>query len=346
MRIIKSLLIFISVLFFASCVKDKPSDPIVTPVNVTQGHRVYVSSEGNFNANNAAVTIYQPSSMQLVADYYKSQNNNAVLGDVCQSIIKSNNNFYMVINNSGKIVVVDEDNFKLKGTITGFTSPRYILPVSFQKAYVSDLYSNSVSIIDLNTLTKTGSFALNGWTEKMELLYNKAFISNMRKNYTYVVNTVNNQITDSINVGINAGSLVIDKNDKLWILSSGDYANNIPAKLTRVDAITLTPEVSLSFSLPDSPGNLCINATKDTMYFINKSVYQMPIVAGTIPTTAFITSTNNNYYAIGVNTKDHTIYLSDAIDFVQKSAILVYTPQGQFRTLFKAGINSSGFYFE
>src|SRR5205807_1883891 len=122
-------------------------------------------------------------------------------------------------------------DFKIKGTVTGLNSPRYILPITFQKAYVSDLYANSISVIDLNTFTKIGAIPCNGWTEHMALIYNKAFITNMKRNYTYVVNTVNDQIVDSINTGMNAGSILIDKNSKLWILGSGDKINNIPGKL-------------------------------------------------------------------------------------------------------------------
>jgi YVTN family beta-propeller protein len=343
LKVITALTVFFSL---GSCKKDSPKDPEIQTVSVTQGHRVYITNEGNFNTNNAGVTIYQPSNGQLVTDYYKNQNNNAVLGDICQSMIKANNNFYLVINNSGKITVVDADEFKLKGNITGLTSPRYILPISYTKAYVTDLFSNSVSIVNLVSMVKTGSIPLKGWTENMELLYNKAYITNMQKNYTYVINTTTDAVIDSINVGINAGSIVLDKNNKLWILSSGDNTNSIQGKLTRVDALTLAVEQTITFNLPDSPKNLCINATKDTLYYLNKNVYQLPITATTLPPGAFITSSSNNLYGLAVNDKDYTIYFSDAIDYVQKSAISVYSSTGQFRTLFRAGINSSNFYFE
>ncbi len=346
MKKLRSVFIFITIVCFTSCQKDKPADNIEPSISASQGHRVYITSEGVFNSNNAGVTIYQPSTGESIIDYYKSQNNNAVLGDVCQSITKANNNFYLSVNNSGKIVVVSADDFKLKGTLTGLTSPRYVLPITFQKAYVSDLYSNSITIMDLNTFTKTGSIPFTGWSERMELLYNKAFVTNMKKAYTYVINTVNDQVIDSINTGINAGSLVLDKNNKLWILSSGDNTNSVAARLTKIDAVTLQTELSLNFNLPDAPNSLCINGTKDTLYFLNKNVYRMTLASTALPTSAFITTTSNNLYGIAVNDKDYNIYVSDAIDYIQKSSILVYSPQGQFKTMFKAGINSSNFFFE
>lgn len=310
------------------------------------GSKVFITNEGNFGNNNASVSLFQLSNNQVVSDIYKTQNNNAVLGDVCQSMSKINNKYYIVVNNSGKIVIVNPDDFKLITTITGLNSPRYILPVTFNKAYVSDLSAGSISIIDLNTNTKTGSIPCSGWTEQMTVIYNKAFITNNNSGYTYVVNTINDQITDSINVGPFAGSIVTDKNSKIWILSGGSSSSSIPGKLTRIDPVTLSVELSLPFVTSDSPGNLCINTTKDTLYFLNKNVYRMPVNATALPSSAFITGTSNTFYGLGISDKDKNIYVSDAVDYIQKSTIMVFSPGGQMITSFKAGINASGFYFE
>lgn len=56
---------------------------------------------------------------------------------------------YIVVNNSGKIEVCNPTNLLRVATITGFTSPRFIVPVSASKAYVSDYISNSISIVNL-----------------------------------------------------------------------------------------------------------------------------------------------------------------------------------------------------
>ena len=315
-------------------------------VSLSSGYKVYITNEGNFGSNNASVSLYDLGNGQVVNDIYKTQNNNAVLGDVCQSMTKINNKFYIVVNNSGKIVVVNPNDFKLTGTITGLTSPRFIMPITFNKAYVTDLFSNSISIIDLNTNTKTGSIPCSGWTEQMVLIYNKAFITNNNTNYTYVINTITDQITDSINVGKFGGSIVTDKNSKIWVLSGKDTPNSIAGKLSRIDPVTLQVELTLPFNLSDSPGNLCINATKDTLYFLNKNVYRMDISSTVLPFFTFVTNFNNTFYGLGVSDKDYTIYVSDAIDYIQKSSIMVYSPTGQLKTTFKTGINASGFYFE
>lgn len=346
MKIIIYISSIASLLLF-SCVKDKPNDVLHPEVSIGNGPKVYVTGEGNFGSNNASVSLYETTSGNVVSDIYKSQNNNATLGDVCQSMNKINNKYYVVVNNSGKIAVVNPYDFKLITNITGLQSPRYVLPVSFYKAYVSDLYANAISIIDLNTNLKTGSIPCNGWTEQMVFINNKAFVTNNNSGYTYVINTTTDQITDSINVGPFGGSIVTDKNSKVWILSSGSSSVSTVGKLLRIDPVSLTIEASLSFASTDSPGNLCINAAKDTLYFLNKNVYRMPINATTLPGSAFVTgSTSNVFYGLSVSDKDYNVYVSDAIDYNQKSSIMVYSPSGTLKTSFKAGINASGFYFE
>jgi YVTN family beta-propeller protein len=315
-------------------------------VNLSGTYKVFITNEGNFGTNNGSVSLYDPGNGSVVTDIYSTQNSSAVLGDVCQSLNKINGKYYIVVNNSGKIVVVSTDDFKLKTTITGLPSPRFILPVTFGKAYVSNYSGNSISIIDLNTNTKTGSIPCNGWTEQMALIYNKAFVTNNNSDYTYIINTINDQVIDSVNVGKFAGSIVIDRNSKIWILSGGDKPGNQAGRLSRIDPVTLQVELSLPFALSDSPGNLCINATKDTLYYLNKNIYRMEIGQTTLPASAFVTSSANTFYGLAVSDKDHCVYVSDAIDYIQKSSIMVYSPNGLLKTSFKAGINASSFYFE
>lgn len=342
----KCSLLFFTLIILSACVKDKPQDSIQPQVQLTTAKKVYIVNEGNFGSANASVSLYDMGNDAVVDNIYKVQNStNPSIGDVAQSLSFINNKFYLVVNNSGKIIVCD-NQFKKLTQITNLSSPRYILQITNQKAYVSDYNGNSVSIIDLNSNIKTGSISCKGWTEKMELIYNKAFITNMNSNYIYVVNTINDLITDSVYVGVNAGSLVIDKNDKLWVLSSGNSINAVSGSLTRINTITNQIETTFNFPANNFPKNLCINKTKDTLYFINKGIYRMPIYASAIPATEFIAKGNKNFYGLDINPANSFIYASDAIDYVQKSNIYVYDANGNLTKNFKAGINANGFYFE
>lgn len=335
-----------SVLLFYACVKDKPNVQPSGTVNISGQHRVYITNEGNFMYSNASVTYYNPETKEVVSDIFKAQNSNYTLGDVCQSITKVQNDFYLVVNNSGKVVIVNADDFKVKSSIQGFTSPRYILPVSFAKGYVSDLYANKIAIINFVTKQITGYIPLSGWTEEMCLYYNKAFVLNPYRNYCYVIDVLNDVVVDSVFVGKYASGVVLDKNDKLWILSSGDNSIGQKSSLHRINPVNLNIEKTFTFSVSESPHHLVIDANREFLLYINNSIYKMNIVDSTLPANAFISNQSNNFYSMAVSNYNNDIYVSDAMDYVQNSTIYRYSFSGQLIHTFKAGINASGFWIE
>jgi hypothetical protein len=156
---------------------------------------------------------------------------------------------------------------------------------------------------------------------------------------------VNDTKTDSVEVGINAASVVLDKQDKVWVLSAGDQANAKVAKLSRINPVNHQIELSLNF-VSGSPGNLCLNKTKDTLYYLNGDVYRMAITETALPTQALISKGNKNFYGLGINPNDYSIYVADALDYSQKSNIYIYSSTGEQKFFFKAGIIANSFYFE
>lgn len=340
----KNLGLVVAVLFLASCVKDKPVASSGSALPLSTSKKVYVINEGNFGTGNASVSLYDPGTGNVIENVYQSVNAAAV-GDVAQSMGFSNGHFYLVVNNSGKIVVCDE-KFKKSGQINGLTSPRYFQPISNQKAYVSDFKSNAISVIDLNQNLKVGEIACAGWTEQMQMIYNKVFVCNVKRNYVYVLNTLSDTKTDSVFVGANAYCLQLDRNDRLWVLSSGDATKNIKARLSRINVLNLQVELYHEFGLGDTPGNLCLNKGKDTLFFLNKHIYSMGIDASALPAQELVNAGTKNFYGLGIHPTTFQIYAADALDYTQKSNIYIYNSKGNQLSFFKAGINSNGFYFE
>ena len=339
-------IIVLLVLFGTACVKDKPQAPIKTIANINSQHKIFVVNEGNYGWGNASVSLFDEESGVVVDDYYKQQNANAAIGDVCQSMVKFQNHYYLVVNNSNKIIELNAGDFKKTAVVTGLQSPRYMLPVSNSKAYVSDLYSNSIQVVDLNTKSVSKSIACSGWTEQMATLYGNVFVTNIKSDYCYVIDAYTDLISDSVLVGEGANSLVFDKYDKLWMMVGGNTSNGSIAKLLKINPANFQIESSFVFGASDSPGSLTINKTKDTLYFLNKGVFQMPIVSTQLPASPLIQQGSKLFYGLGVNPYNHHIYVSDAIDYVQKSKIEIYSVQGQMIKSFNAGIISGQFLFD
>lgn len=342
MKLQYHLLFFVWI--FASCVKDKPVPAGPVKLSLSSSKKVYVVNEGNFGSGNASVSLYDPATGQVVENIYQTVNGTG-LGDVAQSLAFVNEKFYLLVNNSSKILVCDA-GFKKLAQVNGLASPRYMQPVSNNKAYVSDLYANAIHVIDLSLNTRVKTIACPGWTERMVMLYNKVLVTNPKRSYAYFINTITDAIEDSVFVGTNAYGVVLDNHDKAWVLASGD---SVKAQLPRLSAVNLLSgkvDMYLDFKSEDKPGNLCLSAGKDSLYFLNRGIYKMSVGATTLPVSALIPASGRNYYGLGITPANFRIYASDALDYSQKSNVYIFDANGKELSFFKSGINTNGFYFE
>lgn len=345
MRIDRSVIGLLALVLFVGCRKDRPERPTTPPIDVGSSGGVYITNEGNFGWGNASVSYYDLTTGAAAEDLFQPANGVA-LGDVCQSMRLFNGKGYLVMNNSNRVVVVDPQSFVVSATITGFNSPRYLLPVSNGKAYVTDLYAGAIAILDLATNSITGSVPCPGSTEELALAYGKAFVTNQSRPYVYVIDSATDQLVDSIAVGSPNGSIVEDAHGKLWVLSSGYLGQGITPALHRIDPATRTVEQSFSFPTGASPWRLTIDGTRTVLHFLNNGVCRMPIDASALPADPFIPANGRNFYGLGVHPISNEVYVADAIDYVQRGMVYRYTAGGSELTSFQAGIIPGGFCFQ
>jgi len=337
-----NLVLILSIL--SSCKSDKPEDEIKPNINLQSKHGIYIINEGNYQFGNATISYYNPNDKSVIEDLYQQVNQHH-LGDVCQSMTLINGWYYVVVNNSQKIEIINPDNFERTNTITGLVSPRYILPVSSSKAYVSDFKSHRVSIINLSNNSKQGEIAIHGWTEEMYMLYGKVYITNMKNDKLYIVNAANDALEDSLVLAQCPGSLVEDKNGKLWVLCQGDESINKTGALFCINPTNNNIEKRLDFPLHEAPMRLSINDTHDTLYFIKKHIYQLLADAPTIAPVQLIDGSTKNFYGLSIEPKTGRLFVADAIDYIQKGKIYSYNSKGNVLGEFKVGLIPSKIYF-
>jgi hypothetical protein len=248
---------------------------------------------------------------------------------------------FVVVNNSGKIEVVDLENLSSVGTISGLSSPRYICVVSNSTAYVSDLFSDVITIFNPQTLSTTGSIAVNGQVEEMVKTANGVIAAGTDADQVYKINVLNNTLTDSVNVGIGPSNLVLDANGKVWILTNGGWGTEAP-KLVCIDPLDMSIELSLDFTLSDFPSSLKTNAAGNALYWANGGVFKMDIANTTLPSVSFL---NTAVYKLGVDPEDDMIYVSDAGDFNSNGHVYRYTSTGTPVDTFEVGVIPAEFSF-
>ena len=350
-RQLNIILLILAFPFFYGCMKKNgvinSSSKVTIP---SQG--VFIINEGNFMYGNATLSVYDPATRVVQNDIFNSINS-LPLGDVAQSMVIQNGLGYIVINNSGKIYVINTTSGKYVGKITGLTSPRYMHFESTEKCYVTDLYAAKISIVNPTTYQVTGSILTPGHasTEQMVQFNEFLFVSCWSyDNTVLVINTKTDQVVDSIKTGIQPGGLVMDKFSKIWVLCDGGWVKSgsggrIPM-LQRIDPFAKTIDESFSLTSDANPSRLAINSTGDSLLFINAGIWKFGVNQTNVGDHPFLAAGKHLYYSLAVDPKTSEIYLSDVIDYQQDGIIYRYSAQGARIDSFKAGIIPGSFCFK
>ena len=339
-----SIALIVLFCYCISCVKINPIE--IENGNIIIGEsNVLICNEGGFQNGNASLSIYNKEENTISNDLYQSVNNSNI-GDILQSITHINHELYLVVNNSQKIIVIDDKNYSYKTEINSLTSPRYILPINANQAYVSDLYANKIYIIDINTKSIVNEINVSGWCEDMYLHNGKAYVVNRTNDLVYIINTSTNLILDSIYVNNNPSDIEIDKYNNIWVLSKGDIGNNISPSISIINTIqdSIIDTITLNSS-KGTPSNLRMNSDKTFAFYIQQDVIKTetnyPFLS-----EIFYVNTGQQFYGLGLDPYNQDVYISDAIDYVQNGLIYRLDSLGNEIDLFNTGIIPNQFLFD
>lgn len=329
--------------------KPKPEIPLPTGDDGT----LFILNEGNFQYSNATLSSYDPDTRSVENEAFIKANG-MKLGDVAQSMTIHNDKGWIVVNNSNVIFAIDPLTVKEKGRIENLTFPRYIHFVDDSKAYVSQLWDNRIAIVDPRSYSVTGHIEVpdmkpgSGSTEQMVRYGDYVFCNCWSyQNRIIKIDTRTDDVVGSLEVGIQPNSLVLDRYGKLWTVTDGGYEGSPfgyePPALVKIDAETFTIEKKFVFEFGDACSEICINADKDCIYWINDDIWAMDVTASAPPSAPFIEAGNTLYYGLTVAPVSGDVYVADAIDHQQSGCIYRYSDKGDLIDQFNVGIEPGAF---
>jgi YVTN family beta-propeller protein len=335
-------------LLLSACKKES-----TTPVELTLQDGVFIVNQGSFTVGNSSLSYFQTTNNETFQNVFSAVNN-VPLGDVAQSIFIDENTAYIVVNNSGLVYAIDRWTALYKGTIDSLASPRNFLKVSDTKAYVTDLFSNSISIVNPQTYSKTGEIKVDRSTEEMAMVGSEVFVANwsgynqsLKNNKILVVNSGNDQVVDSIQVGVEPNSMVVDKNNNLWVLCSGGFENEEIPSLWKIDPASHHVIDTLIFpELELNPVSLEISGAGDTLFYLNYGVYKMAITDTQLPESVFIPENSGRYFlTLGVDPSNGNLFISNPLDYFGDGLVYRFDKYGNYKEQFGVGIIPGAFGF-
>jgi YVTN family beta-propeller protein len=321
----KLTILILNIALIVSCKKNQenPSGTFLT------GDGVFIINEGNFNGGNGSLSYYSYDSSKIYNDLFVSVNGRP-LGDVPNSMELKGDLAYIVVNNSGKIEVINKSTLESVKTITGLNSPRNVAFVTSSKAYVTSMYSDSIIVINVDDNSVSGHINLRRSSESISVAGQKAFVANwVGGTEVMVINTLTDEVEDSIDVGIEPESMVLDRNNMLWVLCNGGWTRENFAELDEVN--TATNEIVKRMVFPtkqESPSCLRINGDGDVIYYLETGVHRMEISASGLPAEPLIPQSDHYFYKLGINPVNEDIFVTDAIDYQQNGYLLRYNSSG------------------
>lgn len=340
MRKISVFLLF--ALALAACKKENPNpDTDTTPVpSVLKG--LLVACEGQFQQGNATVVLLKSETYEPHYDIYETTNQ-LPLGDILQSITKVQDGYLMCLNGSGTVIRTDL-NLKKQGEL-GALSPRFIHVLSSTKAYVSDLFSNEIAIMNPSNMTTLGTITTDAWTEKMLKVGNKVWAVDKSNDRILIINPETDEVENQILLTAGASDIVLDAQGKVWVLCQGPFSGPGNATIYRINPVTNGFMNVFDFNPGQVVGQLRINSTGDQLFFTKgQAVFEMGITDLILPSTPYV-NLNFNPYGLDIDPDNGEIFVCDAGDFTDLGSVHRYNANGVFLSEYTVGVAPNAVYF-
>lgn len=335
------LCVLIFSLFWA-CEKD-PTDPNNIKPDLTLSGALIVN-EGSFSAANSSLSFLDMISGTMYQNVFENINSEN-LGSIGNSVFVSDTLAYIVVNNSHKIEVISTNTFKQVKRIKlpAGSSPRQLVLVNENTAYVSSLYKNKCYRINPGTGQVTDSVSVGPNPEGVVSLDGRVFVANSGfgfGNSISVIDVESNTVEKTLTVSDNPISAVTDGTEYIYVLGSGSYgadffdpADDTPAFLWKIDAVQI--EITDSLRISGHPSRFCIGPEGKGYAIGETGIIEFNLDGLEISNPELIPG---SFYGLSYDTVSDKIFVTDAKDFQQNGELLIFDTSGNQVAKYPAGL--------
>jgi DNA-binding beta-propeller fold protein YncE len=319
---------------------------------------VFIVNEGNFTDSDGSLSYYDFDSSRVGNKVFESINNRP-LAAIFQSMAFYEQNGY-IIDSNGRIEIVAEKDMTSVGTISsGLALPRYFAGHS-DYGYVTDwgpyndFWENpdsKIHILDINTMQILESLGTPSRPEDILVYNDLIYVANSATDLITVYDPGVNDLVDSIEVNNGPVQFVLDKNEDLWVISTGAYISG--GALQKVDLANAEVIQTVDLSGISPNGRLAINGAGDLLFFMgeiwsldytytNNKVYKTTIH---LPGKYSEIISERNLYGLGVDPQEDEVYVADAVAFQGNGKVYTFDFNGEKINEYSVGRGPRDFVF-
>ncbi|HHW60041.1 MAG: hypothetical protein WBH58_04415 [Bacteroidales bacterium] len=336
MKKLNLIIFLVFALILISCNNDEPNETPVNPDNdvsfITDG--VLIINEGLFGQGNGEISYYDFSTNKVSHQIFYNINNK-LLGDLPYRLAVSDDVAIITVNNSNKVYIVNLHNFLLLSEYD-VPSPREIVFRDLRHIYVSSLTESYLYVINSidNSISKIYcDRPIEQIIEVNSKIYGLAwsnYYSGKANKFVMVIDLVQNQLIDSIEVGIEPQTIVY-KDNYLWVLSTGGYMHEENAKISKISLDN--HQIVHYWNFPnnnDYPSYLIIRNGK--MYFLNNNAIQSATIDDhniLSINTLYAASSSSSLYYLMWDGDDNCFWVSDVKDYMHNGSVYKISENGE-----------------
>ncbi len=351
-------------IFLCSACSDVDISTTIIPENV----RAVILSEGTFPDVPGSITLLTRDNL-VIQDVFQKINKRPI-GSVPQSLKKIGLNYYIPVNNSGKIEVIDAENFESVETMTlDFNViPMFVEHLGGDSIVLTDQtetnHQSSLTIMDINHGMNRDyvrrRIILDNPTFDVKLVGKKLFVVSESLLVFDLDNISKDSMRQVIDIDGNTFKIPdfsvinIDKNEMLWVLALDGI------KCINPNTEKVVKEFPLK-NVTDRIDRLVIDNAGENIYtIVGNSIFALNINDQNISEKPIFTHNQNDagWTTYGFNiSNENTIFISKVVfGYVTRSSVYEYDLEGNIvsryknddgeeENFFKAGVWTSTFYF-
>jgi YVTN family beta-propeller protein len=348
MHLSKYILLVVGLGILVSCKKEPIEESPNTPVDYFK-NGLLVVNEGLFQQNNSTLSWVDLSNDAVNNEVFE-QKTNRQLGDVGNDIIRYGSKIYIVVNVSSTIEILDAKSGtsikQIQMTHNGIPKqPRFAAKTN-GKLFVS-CFDGYVDVIDTASMEVTQRIQVGANPDEIHFANNLLYVANSGGlSYPNVDSTLSvidpNTLTEinRIVVGKNPTRVSSDNNGNIYVITQTGF-NTLNSQLVKVNPQTLT----VASVFPWQVMRMTPMNNHMILYISNNNVSSIQLMdtqSGTITNPNFLDAgLFTTYYGAQYDAARNQLYCFDAMSYVNKGYIRIFSSTGNFIKNIQVGLNPS-----